>query len=130
VVGPAGWRGGALTGEEMRQLRGEARERRSELQDLRRDLDRQGVPVDQMRDIIAGLERIENGSALKSREELLKLQEDIMSRLKDFEFGLRRNLARDGQAAEKLYLTGSDQVPPAYRKIVEEYYRSLSSKKK
>jgi hypothetical protein len=116
-----------LSAEELRQLRAEARERRGELEELRRDLERQGVNVDQLRDVIGGIEAIEN-RPFKSREELERLQQDIIARLKDYEFGLRRRA--QGAEQDKLYLTGSDQVPPNYRKIVEEYYRSLSAGRK
>ena len=116
-----------MTEGEIRQLRSEARERLADMQDLQRELERQGVGADQLRDVMRSIRAIEQGG-YKSREELDALQQQIIQGLKEFEFGLRRRA--EGTDKEKLYLTGSDQVPPAYRKVVEEYYRSLSSKKK
>ena len=43
--------------------------------------------------------------------------------LKQFEDGLRRQL--EGGERE-IFLSGSEDVPPGYREMVEEYYRALS----
>ncbi len=43
--------------------------------------------------------------------------------MKRFEFGLRRTV--EGKANQVL-LSGSDEVPEQFRKLVEQYYRSLS----
>jgi hypothetical protein len=130
-----GWAGnlgnrwdGTLTGEEIRQMRSELRERIADAEALRAELQRQGVPVEDLAGVINGLRKLENES-LKNRDEIDRMQQKIIEGLKGFEFGLRSKLAGETDK-EKLYLSGSDQVPPAYRKIVEEYYRSLSSKKK
>jgi hypothetical protein len=57
-------------------------------------------------------------------DELRTLQTAVIQGLKDFEFGLRRELG--ALDLEKLFLSGSDEVPDGYRELVEEYYRSLS----
>jgi hypothetical protein len=57
---------------------------------------------------------------------LEQLEEDVLTELKQFEYWLRREL--DGIGEGELYLAGSDQVPADYRKLVEEYFRSLSSR--
>jgi hypothetical protein len=41
-----------------------------------------------------------------------------------FEYALRREL--EGTGVEKLRLSGSAEVPQGWRRLVEEYYRSLS----
>jgi hypothetical protein len=41
--------------------------------------------------------------------------------LKRFEFGLRRQ----NEAANTIVLSGSEEVPEEFRKLVQEYYRSL-----
>jgi hypothetical protein len=48
----------------------------------------------------------------------------LVEELKQFEYWLRREL--EGIGKEELLLSGSDHVPAGYRKLVEEYYRSLS----
>ena len=52
-----------------------------------------------------------------------KIPESVIQGLKDFEFALRRDL---GAEIERLFLSGSDDVPPEYREMVEKYYESLS----
>ena len=119
---------GTLTGEEIRQLRSELRERINDAEALRNELQRQGVPVEDLNGVINRLRQLQN-DPLKNRDQIDRMQQQVIQGLKDFEFGLRMKLAGEADK-EKLYLTGSDQVPPAYRKIVEDYYRSLSNKKK
>jgi hypothetical protein len=53
-----------------------------------------------------------------------ELQSALLEELKQFEYWLRREM--EGISNEKLFLAGSDQVPSEFRKLVEEYYRSLS----
>ena len=55
---------------------------------------------------------------------LPQLSAAIVDRLKQYEFGLRRDVL--GADRERLFLSGTDEVPEAYRRLVEEYYRSLS----
>ncbi len=53
------------------------------------------------------------------------LQEEILEALKRLEFGLRREV--EGTAERRAALAGSDDVPEAYRKLVEDYYRKLAA---
>jgi len=53
-----------------------------------------------------------------------QLEESVLSDLKQFEYWLRREL--EGLDEDELYVAGSDQVPADYRKLVDEYFRSLS----
>jgi len=43
--------------------------------------------------------------------------------MKRFEYGLRRKVEGD---ANQVLLSGNDEVPEQFRKLVEQYYRSLS----
>jgi hypothetical protein len=43
--------------------------------------------------------------------------------MKRFEYDLRRKAGAD---ADRALLNSNDEVPPQFRKLVEEYYRSLS----
>ena len=58
------------------------------------------------------------------REELERLRGSVLEGFKEFEFGLRRQLA--GKDREGPVLGGSSDVPQAYRDMVDEYFRSLS----
>ena len=52
-----------------------------------------------------------------------QLQQQVVDGLKQFEYALRRQV--EGGDRE-IFLSGSEDVPPGYRQMVEEYYRSLS----
>jgi hypothetical protein len=43
--------------------------------------------------------------------------------MKRFEFNLRRQAEMKGS---EVFLSGADDVPEQYRKLVEQYYKSLS----
>jgi hypothetical protein len=59
----------------------------------------------------------------KDVEELTRLQAQVTDSAKRVEYDLRRRLeAKQGQ----VLLSGSDEVPEQFRKVVEQYYRSLS----
>jgi hypothetical protein len=56
-------------------------------------------------------------------EELARLQSAVSENMKRFEFALRRKAE---SAAGQPVLSGADEVPERFRKLVEEYYKSLS----
>jgi hypothetical protein len=58
-------------------------------------------------------------------QELQRLQSYVTEGLKRFEFGLRRQADANNEA---VVLSGSDEVPDEFRKLVEQYYRSLATK--
>ncbi len=90
---------------------------------MREDLRSQGVEVGDLENVIAALDRLVNTGTFDDPEEVARLQADVLRGLKDFEFALRREL---GAQVERFFLSGSDDVPPEYRDLVEAYYRSLS----
>ena len=59
----------------------------------------------------------------QTAEILADLQRLVLEELKRFEYRLRRELDVESQ---NLYLASSDDVPPGFRELIEEYYRSLS----
>lgn len=56
---------------------------------------------------------------------LERLRNEIVEGLRQFEYRLWRELR--GGEAERVYLGNSDQVPPGYRELVDEYFRKLAS---
>ncbi len=115
--------GGGLSPEEIRQFQREFQRRRDEAAALRDDLGREGVEAGDLQDAISALDRLAKGSAFDDPEELERLQDQVLRGLRDFEFTLRRGLSPE---LERFFLSGSDDVPPEYRRLVEAYYRSLS----
>ena len=51
------------------------------------------------------------------------LQTAVVEGMKRFEFNLRRQAEMKGS---EVFLSGADDVPEQYRKLVEQYYKSLS----
>ena len=123
-----GWAGGPAAGspnpEAVRQLRGEVRQRLQEERDLRGELSREGLSVEELDRAIAQLAAMDDQRAYADWDELQHLQAAIVDRLKEFEFSLRQTI--EGDDARKRFLSGTGEVPPAYREMVERYYRELS----
>ncbi len=117
--------GGDFSPEDMaRQFQRELQQRRREMQELRRELQGEGVDVAEIDDLLRTLERLEVVDPIGDPRGMDQLEAAVIPGLKEFEYALRRQLA--GSDAERLFLSGSDDVPPEYRELVEEYYRSLS----
>lgn len=116
-------RWGRLTPEDIRQLRGELRQWTNELQDLRRMLRGENIDPRQLDEILRSLRQLQDDRVYQDVSELARLQSFITEGLKRFEFGLRRQV---DASADAVVLSGSDEVPEEFRKLVEQYYRSLS----
>jgi len=122
-----GWGGGwdyrnwRLTEEDVRQLRGEVRQYTGDLQALRRDLAAENIDPRDLDEILRALRQLDDPRVYQNVQELARLQSTIAEGLKRFEFGLRRQ----SEAANTIVLSGSDEVPEEFRKLVQEYYRSL-----
>jgi hypothetical protein len=118
------WEGGRanLTPEDIRQLRGEARQYAQEAQDLRGVLRGENIDPRELDEIVNALRQLQDERVYQNVEELARLQAFVADSLKRFEFGLRRQLDANTGA---IVLSGSDEVPESFRKLVEQYYRSL-----
>jgi hypothetical protein len=116
-------RPGRFTQEDIRQFRGEVRQWTREAEQLRRFLQQQRMDPKELDEILRNLRALDDDRVYKDAEELARLQTQVTEGVKRFEYGLRRRL--DGNANEIL-LSGSDEVPEQFRKLVEQYYKSLS----
>jgi hypothetical protein len=122
--GPWGDRnpGDYFTGDDIRQFRGEARRWMGEAQALRNMLREQGVDPKELDEIMRRMKELDSDRAYKDVAELQRLQSFVSEGIKRFEYNLRRT-AGD---ADRAVVAGSDDVPPEFKTLVEEYYRSLS----
>lgn len=121
-------RGGQLSADDARQFSRELRGQREAAEELRRGLAKDGQSTADLDRLIARLRQLESGRSFNDPEELARLRTAVLEGFKEFEFGLRRQLGvqdRDGPV-----LGGGDDVPPGYRDLVSEYFRSLSRKSK
>jgi len=124
-VGDARPMPGRFTGEQMRQFRGEARQRAADAEQLRRLLGQQKIDAKELDEIIKGLRKLDDESVYANPETLARLEQSVTDNIKRFEYMLRRRLDAN---ASQVFLSGNDDVPEQYRKLVEQYYRSLSAK--
>ncbi len=86
----------------------------------------QNLDTKELEEILRKLRELEDGRNYRDITELARLQTFVTEGMKRFEFGLRRKVGAD---TDRALLTGSDEVPPQFRKLVEEYYRTLSNPK-
>lgn len=117
-------RPGAFSAEDVRQFSREFRAQREAAEGLRRSLAGSGIPTADLDRLIARLRELESGRSFDDPAELERLRGFVIEGAKEFEFGLRRQLGavdREGPV-----LGGNEDVPGAYRELVNEYFRSLS----
>ena len=113
-------------GQSLGQYGRELRERLSDAQALRRDLQRQGLDTRELDRAVAGLQTLSNDRILADERTAAELRAQTLDHLKAFEFALRKKL---GAGDENRVLLGrSGDVPASFKQYVEEYYRSLAKK--
>jgi len=116
------------SGLDPRQFQREMRERRDEAQALRRDLQALGVDPAELDAIVRDMAALEAARIPTDVAGVTQLQGQLVQGLRRFEFNLRRKLG--ASTAEQLFLSGSDDAPAEYRKLIEDYYRALAKEKK
>ena len=116
-------RPGRFTQEDVRQFRGEARQWTREAEQLSRQLRQQRIDPKELDEILRNLRRLDDERVYQDVEELARLQSQVSEGMKRFEYGLRRKIEGAGN---QVLLSGSDEVPEQFRKLVEQYYKSLS----
>jgi hypothetical protein len=125
--GAGGWGSrrpyGEFNTEDIRQFRDEARRFANEGRQLRDFFRQQNLDARELDEILRKLRELEDSRTYKDVEELLALQSFVSEGMKRVEYSLRRTL---GEEADRAVLTGAEEVPQEFRKLVEEYYRSLS----
>ncbi|HEV8150614.1 MAG TPA: DUF4175 family protein [Gemmatimonadales bacterium] len=120
---------GRVDPEAARQFGREFRLRREAAESLRRELAQQGgVDLSELDRAIGELRQLESGRRFGDPRGIEELQAAVIEGLKTWEFKLFRALTQSG--ANRPALGAPSQVPPEYRALVEEYYRSLGRGKK
>ncbi len=127
-IGAGGW-GNRRPGsyvfdpDDVRQWQREFRERVGEAQDIRRLLDQEGFTAEELDEIIARMQQLDDTRTYQDAAVIAELQSFILEELKRFEYRLRREVDSEN---EELFLASSDEVPAGFRELIEEYYRALS----
>jgi Domain of unknown function (DUF4175) len=115
--------GSTFTPGDVRQFRGEVRQYTGQVEQLRRALQGQRMDSRDLDEVLRGLRRLDDDRVYQDASELTRLQSQVADSMKRFEYALRRKVEGD---ANQVLLSGSDEVPEQFRKLVEQYYRSLS----
>ncbi len=126
--GPGGWgdrRPGdySFDPQDIRQWQRELQERLADAQDIRRLLEPENFPAGELDEIIQRMREFDDPRVYQDAAVLAGLQSLLLENLKRFEYRLRREVDTEN---EDLFLALSDDVPPGFRELIEEYYRSLS----
>jgi hypothetical protein len=108
---------------DIRQFRGEARQFANDAQQLRRMVQGQGIDPRALDEILRNLKALDDDRVYQDAATLERLQTAVAEGMKRFEFNLRRQAEMKGS---EVFLSGADDVPEEYRKLVERYYKSLS----
>ncbi|HQZ18384.1 MAG TPA: hypothetical protein PLD86_16040, partial [Vicinamibacteria bacterium] len=128
--GPGGMGGGGqgrLGSADIRQLRREIAERAQDAEALSRALEASGVSSPQAAALAGRLQGLASDRNFKNPLGLAELTAQVASDIKMLEYVLRREADGDRPA---LQLSGSEELPPGYRAMVEEYYKTLGKKPK
>ena len=121
-----GWyQPGVFTAEDLRQFERELDQRRSDLEALRADLRRERMDTTDLDQLLRQMGDLTLLGLNKDPLALESLRRDVVEGLRQFEYRLWRELR--GADTERVYLGNSDQVPPGYRELVDEYFRKLAS---
>jgi len=113
----------AWESNDIRQWSREFQQRANEAQELRRLLEQEDFKVDDLDTIIQQMRELDNLRIYQDPNEVARLQTFVLEELKRFEYRLRREVNIE---SEELFLASSDEVPPGFRDLIEEYYRVLS----
>jgi hypothetical protein len=84
-----------------------------------------GASTRDLNDVINQLRAFDSDKLFGDPKALAQLQAAALDHLKRFEFDLRKKLGSDN---DQLSLSGSDEVPAAFRQQIEEYYKKLSQR--
>ena len=113
---------------DSKQIANQAKQLANDAQALKGQLQQGGVkpqdlkPVD---DVIKALKDMTNEKALQNPKGLQDLYTTAVEKFKLLEFEIRK---RVDTTNEQLFLSGSDDVPPSFRTLIEQYYKSLNKK--
>ncbi len=120
--------GGRMSAEELRQQQSELAQRAQDAQELRRLVDRNSTPAQDLDRIVQEIQRMRADHVYDDPAGIALLQQTI-DRLHQVELDLSRDLARVLQSDKYFYADDSD-APASYKKLVEEYYKALAKIKR
>ncbi len=122
-----GARGGAPEGADAqpgRQFAREFRVRRQAAESLRADLRAIGEETAPLDRVLQQFRQLDDQRTFEDAAALDRLERDLIAGLKEIEFALWRRFGDN--SGQRPAAGATARVPPQYRELVEEYYRSLA----
>jgi len=113
-----------FTDEEIMQYAREAAQRLAQARELRGLLEGEGRNVEDLEAAMDAMARLQDPGTYGDLPQISLLQEQIQESLKRLEFALRREV--EGERPGRAALTGTDEVPAGFRKMVDEYFKNLA----
>jgi hypothetical protein len=117
-----------LSGGDLRQIRSQANQLAGDLQDVGRQLRSSGADQGTVRsvdEVARALREMGGNGGPGDRRSLEQLTAQALEKLAGVEFGLRKKLDNSNQ---QLFLSGSEEIAPQFKKPVADYYRDLSKR--
>ena len=110
-----------MTSEDVRQFRSELQQMVNSAEQLRRTVEKEDQAA--VAEILKQLKGLTSDQVFKDPAQFERLQAAAADAVKRFEFNLRRRTELKGN---EVLLSGDGDVPEEFRKLVEQYYKSLS----
>lgn len=108
------------------QMRSELKQRISELEQLKKSLEQNGLPGKDTDNIMQRLKSV-NPNSLMDPNQLAMLKNDVLSPLRQLELELARRL-QDQLGSGMAGALGEGAAPERYKKMIEDYYKRLSER--
>ena len=118
---------GRINPEQARQFDREYLLRLKEAQEIAKNLRGHQDLSKQIQNMVERMKEMKSMKFLHDAKELERLQGTVIDGFRQLELDLSASLQRV-IAQENLHLAKDEEVPEAYRKQVEEYYKALSKK--
>jgi hypothetical protein len=118
---------GRISPEQARQFDREYLQRLKEAQEIAKNLRGHQDLSKQMQSMVERMKQMKSMKFLYDAQELERLQSSVIEGFRQLELDVSRSLQRL-IAQENLHLAKDEEVPEAYRRQVEEYYKALSKK--
>jgi hypothetical protein len=112
---------GPMSPEDARQFRAEIRQLTTTAEQLRRGVGKEDQAA--VADVLKKLRALDSDQVFKDPAQFQRLHAQAADAVKRFEFNLRRRMELKGN---EVLLSGDGDVPEEFRKLVEQYYKSLS----
>jgi hypothetical protein len=110
-----------MTSEDIRQFRSELQQMTNSAEQLRRTVGKEDQAA--VAEMLKQLKALNSDKVFQDPSQFDRLQAAAADAVKRFEFNLRRRAELKGN---EVLLSGDGDVPEEFRKLVEQYYKSLS----